>query len=87
MVLSCLSCSARVLRFFSTLSSCRLGVCCLSMVCSVCFWSMLRSIVLFWIFIWSASVSSVLRVSSPFFSVCMSCVSACWFCVGVSLFL
>jgi hypothetical protein len=76
-MLLCLSCSARFLRFLSTSSSCRLGVCCLSMVCSGCFWSMLMSSVLSWILIWRASTSVVVRVISPCFSVCIRRVSVC----------
>jgi hypothetical protein len=84
----CLSCSAVFLRFLSISSRCRLGVWSLSRAFMGSFSSMLRSIVLFWILIWSASVPPVLRVISPWFRVFMSCVSACcWFCVGVSLFL
>ena len=79
----CLSCSARFLRFFSTSSRFRLGVCCLSMAFMGSLLSMLMSIVLFWILISAVSVLSVLRLSSPFFSVCMSSMSVgCGFSVG-----
>ena len=77
MMLLCLSCSARFLRFLSTSLSCRLGVCCFSMAFMGSFWRMLTSSVLSWILIWMVSTSAVVRVISPCLSVCIRRVSVC----------
>lgn len=85
---ACLSCSAVVLRFLMTSSMCRLGVWSLSRAFMGSLWSMLMSMVLFWILIWRVSVLFVLSVISPCSSVCIKRVSVCCgLSVGASLFL